>query len=531
VVTANIAGRLIERASALPSKTAIVEYRGRGARRITFAELAARVARTSAELREDGIGPGSRVLLFVPMSIELYVALLGAAHAGATAVFMDAWADRRRLDAAVAAARPDLFIGTPKAHLLRLVSRSIWRIPRYRIAGSRIPTLRRLGRRADPFEVCEVRPDAPALITFTTGSTGRPKAAVRSHGFLWAQHEALAAHLALAPDDVDMPTLPVFVLNNLALGITSVIPDFDARRPAEIDPDRILRQMGEERVTTSSGSPAFYERLARGCRSRGIRHLPIRLWTGGAPVYPPLASELHALTAGGAHVVYGSTEAEPIAGIGAGAMVESTRETGGDGGLCAGLPVDRVKLKIIRPWDGPVELSGDGWDGWEVEAGDTGEIVVTGSHVLGEYFDSPEDTRRNKIRDGARVWHRTGDGGRLDSAGRLWLMGRLADRVERDGNIWWSTPAEIRALRVEGVRHAAYLAVERPGGGERVALCVEADAAISRDLGGELRRVLAPAPVEEVHVLDRIPRDPRHASKTDTAALRVRLAGDPEAAR
>lgn len=151
--------------------------------------------------------------------------------------------------------------------------------------------------------------------------------------------------------------------------------------------------------------------------------------------------------------------------------------------------------------------------------------------MLGEYFDSPEDTRRNKIRDDARVWHRTGDWGRLDSAGRLWLMGRLADRVERDGHTWWSTPAEIRALRVEGVRHAAYLAVDQAGGGERVALCVEADPANSENLVTELRGALAPAPVDDVHLLDTIPRDPRHASKTDTAAQRLRLAGDPAGAR
>src|SRR5690606_6977711 len=109
------------------------------------------------------------------------------------------------------------------------------RIPGRWMAGRRLLRLER-HRGGIVTPPAEVPGDAAALITFTTGSTGRPKAAVRSHALLWAQHEALAEHLRLRPGDVDMPTLPIFVLNNLALGLTSAIPDFDPRRPADIDP-------------------------------------------------------------------------------------------------------------------------------------------------------------------------------------------------------------------------------------------------------------------------------------------------------
>src|SRR5207245_4212623 len=153
-------------------------------------------------------------------------------------------------------------------------------------------SLRRPGRPLAAGSAVEVPGDAPALITFTTGSTGRPKAAARSHAFLWAQHQALAGYLGLTEADIDLPTLPIFVLNNLALGVTSVLPDFDARRPAAIDPAALYRQIVSEGVTTSSGSPAFYERLAGWCAANGKR-LPLRaLFTGGAPVLPPLARRL-----------------------------------------------------------------------------------------------------------------------------------------------------------------------------------------------------------------------------------------------
>ncbi|CAN5700740.1 N/A [soil metagenome] len=467
---------------------------------------------------------GDRVLLFVPMSIDLYVSLLAVLHAGATAVFVDAWADRRRLDTAVAAADPVLFIGPPRAHLLRLVSPVVRRIPRHWIAGRHFL---KLARFECPHGTAAARVDgsAPALVTFSTGSTGAPKAAARSHDFLWAQHEVLADHLALREDDVDMPTLPVFVLNNLALGITSVIPHIDPARPAAIDPARVLRQASAEGVTTTSGSPAFYERLVEEAERRG-RALPFRgLWTGGAPVFPPLAARLTAHVSGEAHVVYGSTEAEPIAGTSARELVSRTGAAGGLTGLYAGEPVQRISLMVIRASDGPIELSDEGWAAWELPEGEVGEIVVSGRHVLGEYYRSPEETRRHKIHDGVMVWHRTGDGGRLDSDGRLWLYGRVSSRVQREGRVWWSTPAELLALSIHEVRHAAYLGVADRALGKRCVLCVESDTPLP-EFEGRIRAAMMGTPIDELRWLPHIPRDPRHASKTDVDALRRLIGGD-----
>ena len=239
-VNANLAARLAERAAAHPDRLALVAGRGFGRRAIRFAELDARVARAAAGLRERGVRPGERVLIFVPMSVELYVALLAVLRMGAVAVFVDAWADRRRLDAAVAAARPAAFLGTTRAHLLRLVS------PAVRAIATHVWVRRDFGagEDGDPrASVAEVDPAAAALVTFTTGSTGHPKAAARSHAFLWAQHRVLARHLGLRETDVDMPTLPVFVLHDLATGCTCVLPEFDPRRPADFDACAVLQQM------------------------------------------------------------------------------------------------------------------------------------------------------------------------------------------------------------------------------------------------------------------------------------------------
>lgn len=482
--------------------------------------MARQVAAAGRRLRDRGLEPGDRTLLFVPMSADLYVALLGVLHAGGVAVFVDAWAGRERLEAAVRAADPRAFIGTWKAQLLRLTTPSLRCIPhtfrpgRLRASGAAGPA------------ATTVSGQDHALVTFTTGSTGPPRAAARSHAFLWAQHQVLARHLALRDDDVDMPTLPIFVLNNLALGVTTVLPECDPRRPADVDPAAVLDQMRAEGVSTTSGSPAFFQRLASHAAGRGER-IPVRaLFTGGAPVFPPLARALDAAVEGEAHVLYGSTEAEPIAGIPALELAERT-EADGAPGVCAGRPIDEIALRIL-PLRPPTARGGDPAPAPPPprrDAGDVGEIIVSGEHVLRGYLNDPEGEAAAKIREGDRVWHRTGDGGLLDGEGRLWLLGRVGQRVERSDGTWWPMAAEARALMVPGVRHAAYLGIE-----SAAVLCLELDAAAAgsaaRDpaaFEARVRSALAPIPVDRVRVMDRIPRDPRHASKTDVARLRSLL--------
>ena len=513
----NLAARMIARAELHPERVAIVASRGGRVRRLTFGALARDVAASAAGLAARGIAPGDRVLLFVPMSIELYVVLLAVLHLGACVVFVDAWAGRKRLDQAVRAAQPRAFIGSPRAHLLRLASPAMRAIPCAIVVGGAWP-LARLARAGATHELAEVKADAPALVTFTTGSSGTPKAAVRSHTFLWAQHLALQDHLKLREQDVDMPTLPVFVLNNLAVGCTTVLPDFDPRRPADISPAAILRQLTNEHVTTTSGSPAFYERLATWCRAQHVRLELRALFTGGAPVLPPLARLLTETVTGDVHVVYGSTEAEPISGIEARAMIAGI-ESGGEG-LCVGRPVGRIRVRLVRPCDTPIALGPQGWREWDVPAGEVGEIVVSGDHVLRGYLGDPGAERASKIADGADVWHRTGDAARLDAEGRLWLMGRVGRRVWRLGVTWWGLPAEIHALSVAGVRHAAYLGRPDAVLGQCATLCVETGSnRLDEALRARLVAALAPHPVDEMHAFVHLPRDPRHRSKTDMEAL------------
>lgn len=520
---ASLAARLSERARAAPGRVALIEtHRGRR-RTLTYGELAERVARLSGALAELGLGPGESALIFVPMSIELYTVLLAVLHAGGVAVFADAWAGRGRIEAAVRRTRPRVFIGSPRAHLLRLVSGAVRGIPALPLVDQRGSALDRLASRSVARAPAPRSAGDPALVTFTTGSTGLPKAAVRTHGFLWDQHLVLSR--AMGPDegDVDLPTLPIFVLHDLAAGATCVLPDFDPRRPADIDPSVIYDQIRAEGVQAATGSPAFFDKLLRWCEGRGQR-LPLRkAFTGGAPVLPDLARLLEERVEGRSYVVYGSTEAEPISLIDVAEMRRAMAEAGpGNGGVCVGRAVSDIQLRLLRPSGDEITLGAAGWRDVETAPGEAGEIVVAGPQVLTSYLDDAPAERASKIRDGDTIWHRTGDGGRVDENGRLWLLGRVGSRVVREGRTWWSLPAEAAALNLSGVRHAAYFGVPDPALGQRAVLCLEGVASDDTRLD-RVKERLAPYPIDALLVVRQIPRDPRHASKTDLGALRAQL--------
>ena len=116
--------------------------------------------------------------------------------------------------------------------------------------------------------------DAPALISFTSGNTGEPKAALRTHGLLLSQHRAIEQNLALVPGEVELVALPIFVLANLASRVTSIIPSVDLRRPDRIAPAPVVAQIRDLGATRTAASPAFYERLADYCEEHQIDVAP-----------------------------------------------------------------------------------------------------------------------------------------------------------------------------------------------------------------------------------------------------------------
>jgi len=499
---------------------------------VTFTALWDRVARAAAGFRRAGLRPGDRVVCMLPMSADLYTVLLGLLKAGGVAVFVDPWVGIRRIAAFAAFAEPRGFVGIAKSHLLRLLHPPLRGLPVTVTTGRRrgsLPaavTLGELLAAPDDAPPAARAPDDPALVTSTSGSSGAPKGVNRTHGFLAAQHEALRAEFPHRDEDVDMPMFPVFALNNLALGVTSVIPDMDLRRVNAVDPERILRQMAAHGVTTCTASPPFFNRLVAAIRTAPRKRPALRrVLTGGAPVSDEdLAAWREALPDTEIVVVYGSTEAEPVAHIDAVERLRASAErTEPAPGYCLGRPSPRVAVRIVRISTEPVALGPDGWDAVEVAAGEVGEIAVSGAHVCKDYFRNPAAAGAHKIRDAdGTVWHRMGDTAYRDGAGRLWLTGRVHSTVWRMGRPVHPQLVEQAASKA-GYPGSAAVGIPDDSLGERVVLVIRS-ADRSAAAAAQSRLAAMGCPVDEVApTTAALPMDPRHNAKFDYARLRAML--------
>lgn len=510
----NISERVAAVAVARPQRLAIVECTRGGERRTITYEAFVRAGNAAAErLRAAGIGAGDAVVLLVPMSRALYVAFYAILRIGAVAVFVDPGAARSVRSRALRIAEPRALVATRKTRILAAL------LPEFRSIGKTftVESLTNVDGVVPEAGACAaVRPEGPALLTFTSGSTGDPKAIVRSHGLLSAQFEILRAGLEVG-QGIDLATMPIVLFANLAGGATSVIPSVDLRAPGEVDARVLAAEMRETRTTSITASPALLARLATRVASAGSP-LPAleRIVTGGAPVFPSLLELLHVryphakITA-----VYGSSEAEPIAHCDATEIVlPDVRRMQGGGGLFAGTPVAQVEVRIVDvPESGPVSVpDAAALEAITVPTECVGEIWVSGAHVVPGYLHGVGDAE-TKIRLGATTWHRTGDLGRFDERGRLWLLGRISGRVLDGRGVVYPFAVECAASFYARVRRTALVDLR----GRRI-LCVEGDPDVA--LFERLRASLPWAKLDDVIAVKDIPTDRRHNAEIDYPALR-----------
>ncbi|MEM8605069.1 MAG: AMP-binding protein, partial [Cyanobacteria bacterium P01_H01_bin.121] len=398
--------------------------------------------------------------------------------------------------------------------------------------------------------------DAPALITFTSGSTGLPKAALRTHGFLLEQYRVLAQHLQPQVGAIELNILPIFILANLAAGQSSLIPTGNLRKLGQIRAKPILRQIEQERPTRLLASPGFLERLIDYCQHHQQTLTTVQtIFCGGAPMTPLLLDQLQAIAPNASiQLIYGATEAEPIAHLAAQMMTQADREqTQRGGGLLAGYPVPELRVRVIRQqWGQPIA----NWKAQDLQANTLpvdaiGEIIVSGDHVLSQYLPTPEalaalgpNTQANmqldhnqltKFRVKHQVWHRTGDAGYFDQQGRLWLVGRCQARVEGDRGCLYPLQVESVANQISGVRRTTLLSANLSGRGphrQQRILLIELHKRRQHPWSQRLRlqtqaeileklaTTLAWARLDRIIICRQIPVDRRHNAKIDYKRLR-----------
>ena len=507
--------------------------------KLSYADFDAQVKRLCVGLIGLGVGKGDRVILLIPMQIELYLCMSAIMRIGAVAVFVDPHMRRGHFDNCCRVVEPMAFIGIPRAHLLRLFCKHLRKIP-IQLTTGRLPGLiaRGIGKwTRKPLEgpvpeIAEVAEDHPALIGFTTGSSGSPRGSTRTHGFLNAQIEALFQPEEKRKCPIDLPGFPVLPLDNLVRGRTTVLPRIRPGKVADIKVDTLLDQVARYGPDMMSGAPSYLEAICAGAEARNCTLDSVKiLFTGGAAMSKHGLQRLSAVWPNARIViVYGSTEAEPVASIDASEIIDECYSLSAMGhGYCVGYPVDQVETSIL-PLDFEI-ASIDDLARIELPAYRVGEIAVRGPHVNTQYWNDPQGEQMNKIKTSGGTWHRMGDAGYRDVKGRLWLVGRCHTAMRAPGipgsdekplffdplQSAWIFPYQVEAIinNYETIKRSAYVGVNN--GYHLVVELIDdsADTAAQKDA---LRKAVSGFPLTGIW-FQSLPVDPRHNSKIEYQAV------------
>lgn len=544
----NIADRLTKSAQIAPHQRAIVFPESRDAAgrvcysQLTFQQLDREVDHVARGLIEMGVKPGQRLALFVPPSLESIALTFGVFRSGSVGTLIDPGMGRANVFRCLDQCPPDGFIAIPVVHLVRRLKRSKYKAARFNVSvGHNFATigvpkyadLVRAGA-ASNATLPQTKATDPAAVIFTSGSTGPPKGVCYEHGMFDGQVDLIRDRFNIQPGEIDLPGFPLFALFNIAMQVTTVIPDMDPTRPANVDPIRIIEAIEDQGVTQAFGSPALWNTVGRYCEDNNVTFPTIkRILSAGAPVPNHVLRRMLKTLSDEADVFtpYGATECLPVAAIGGREVLANTAtKTAAGAGTCVGDVFDQMTVRIIKVNFEPIA---DISDAEELPTGEIGEIIVQGPVATREYFQRPDGTALAKISDADRFWHRMGDVGYLDEDGRLWFCGRKA-------HIVFTPDGPLYSVRCEAIfnQHSEIYRSALVGIGDResrrqkpVIVCEpesgrfpEAPAAESK-LKSELLEIAAANPLTET-ITDilfhrSLPVDTRHNVKINREELAI----------
>ncbi len=552
----NLADIVLRVAREDPERIAVIDLDGwegygtRRYRRHTYAELSADVEAVAVGLREMGIAERTRIVCMSPPSYETCVMGVALTRVGAFTIWIDPAVGYRNVAERLSRVQPEAFLGNALAHLGRISFgwgprdlRKLVLTESPLVPGGRFITgfppfpgarsIRSLRKHvpAEP-QPPHVGPDDPCSVLYTTGSTGPAKPSLYLHRNFCQLFRNAHHSWGFDSDNevpVDMAVFPAFLFIPISAGGTMVVPpiDFARQGPAQVDSAALIQVINDCKVRSFFAAPILIENLAREALARNLTMPSLKRVIGaGAPISGPVEKMLSAVMAPDGELAanYGATEAMPSTELGSREHLDGLWDMTEQGaGVCVGYALPGVELKIIDIVDGPVDSIEETSP---LATGQVGEILVRGRHVSPEYYLDPESTRKNKVPDPQGNWHRFGDVGYLDAQGRLWVCGRVSQRVKTaGGNVF---PLQVEPLfdAHPKVRRSGLVGVPGPAG-ELPVLCVEVEPEVGKDdLAGLHRELLALAVNSEMakalHAIlfkDRLPVDPRHNSKIERPRL------------
>ncbi|MER5939276.1 o-succinylbenzoate--CoA ligase [Streptomyces sp. NPDC001928] len=404
------------RARKTPHRTALIH----GGTPTSYATLHHRTTRLAHALRDRGVRRGDRIGYLGPNHPSYLEALFAAGTLGAVFVPLNTrlagpeiayqLADSGAKALVYGPSHAGLVAGLPGSTDIRTY---VEVGPEYEAA---------LASASDEPIDAPVTPDDTCIIMYTSGTTGRPKGAMLTHGNITWNALNVLVDIDLIADERALVSAPLFHtagLNMLTLpvllkGGTCVLVE-------AFDPSATFDLIARHRITFMFGVPTMFDQLARHPRWPEADLSSLRILTcGGSPVPTPLiaAYQERGLTF---LQGYGMTEAAP------GALFLDAEHAVSKAGS-AGVPHFFSDVRVVRPDLAPVDV------------GETGEIVVRGPHVMPGYWGLPDETAASF----AEGWFRSGDAARIDEDGYVFIVDRIKDMIISGGeNIY---PAEIEDL-------------------------------------------------------------------------------------
>lgn len=489
------------------------------------AEASARQRWTTAELNEWARGaaaqlletyrPGERVAIWASNRPEWEIIEFGAAMAGLVVV---------AVNPALSAREATLILR--KSGAAGVVVERTYRGTDLHTAATSIqedlPDLRRVHALEEfstctvpastPLELPKVRPDDPAMILYTSGTTGFPKGAVLTHGGLVSNATLFARRFGLGRGSVWVNPMPMFHLGGCSFGALGALSSGGVHVVHNFDPQHTLALTEQERATFLPLVPTMAVSMMDHPSFATTNVGSVTILAGGSTTIPAaLVDRMERCFDAYFGAIYGQTEC-------AGVICQSTTaDSTEDKTQRVGRPLGGTDVKIVDPSTGDL-----------LAAGEVGELCVRSADTFVEYFDEPDETATTK--DTGR-WVHTGDLGRIDERGFVQVTGRLKDMIVRGGENIYAREIEDLLYEHDIIAEVAVLGVPDYYYGEQVAafVCTRGDAALdSEKLCAWLRGRLASSKVPRYWVrVDAIPTT--SSGKFQKFALREQfLRGDYE---
>ena len=415
-------------------------------RDISYAAMEEEAGRLTALFRALGIGAGDRIAVQVEKSPENLFLYLAIVKSGAVLLPLNTAYTDEEIGYFLGDAEPALFVCQPEREAgLRDVAE--------KAGGAKLLTLGADGSgslmaeaatREPDFSVAERGEEDLAAICYTSGTTGRSKGAMLTHGNLAANALTLHKLWGFQPGDVLLHALPVFHVHGLFVAVnTSLLNGGTMIWLPRFDADQVIRLLPE--ATVMMGVPTFYVRLLKDPRFTRELAAHMRLFvSGSAPLLEETFQEFEARTGQRILERYGMTET---------GMITSNPFAGERKAGTVGFALPDVAVRIC------------GQDGAELPAGEVGVLEVKGPNVFPGYWRRPEKNKEEFRADGFFI---TGDMAVRDAEGRVSIVGRSKDLVISGGFNVYPKEIELVIDALPGIGESAVIGLPHPDFGEAV---------------------------------------------------------------